>query len=234
MVEMHARRPALLDWLLALVVLVGLTVPYWTTDIDVVMARHFYTPGVGWADSGHQPWNFLGRYGVIPAWVLAVSALAVFIVSFWWGRIRAHRRAALFFVLVMVVGPGILTNSVFKKNWGRPRPRDLVEFNGNREYVKPWVKNAPDHGHSFASGHAAAAFYLLTPYFLVRRRSRAWALFFLVLGLTYGSLMGWARMRQGAHFLSDVFWGLGFVYLSGLALLYLLRLHGESDRRSRP
>jgi lipid A 4'-phosphatase len=230
---MSARRLALLDWSLALVVLVGLTIPFWTTDLDLAMATRFYTPGAGWAHGGDHPWDLLYHYGVLPAWMVAVSALVVFVASFWWGKIRSHRRAALFLVLVMAVGPGLLTNNVFKEHWGRPRPRDLVEFNGNREYVKPWVKSARENGNSFASGHAATAFYLCSPYFLVRRRSKAWALFFLALGVTYGSLMGWARMVQGMHFLSDVLWGFGFVYLSGLALLYLLRLHVEPGRPSR-
>ena len=231
---MSTRRLALLDWSLALVVLVGLSVPFWTTDLDLATATRFYTPGAGWAHGGDHPWDLLYHYGLIPAWVVALSALAVFVASFWWGKIRAHRRAALFLVLVMVVGPGLLTNTVFKQNWGRPRPRDLVEFNGDRAYVKPWVKSASENGNSFASGHAAMAFYLLTPYFLFRRRSKAWALFFVGLGLTYGALMGWARMEQGMHFLSDVLWALAFVYLSGLALFYVLRLHVEPDRRSPP
>jgi membrane-associated PAP2 superfamily phosphatase len=31
-------------------------------------------------------------------------------------------------------------------------------------------------------------------------------------------------MAQGAHFLSDVVWSAGFVYLSALAIYYALRL----------
>jgi membrane-associated PAP2 superfamily phosphatase len=52
-----------------------------------------------------------------------------------------------------------------------------------------------------------------------------WSLFFVALGLGYGSLVGLARMLQGAHFLSDVLWALGFVYLTALASFYLLRPH---------
>jgi membrane-associated PAP2 superfamily phosphatase len=125
----------------------------------------------------------------------------------------------------MVIGPGIIVNDVFKENWGRPRPRDLVEFGGDRAYVKPWIKSSKEMGGSFASGHAATGFYLLTPYFLVRARRKAAAAGLVAVGLAYGTVVGLARVAQGAHFLSDVLWALGFVYLTGLALFYLMGFH---------
>jgi membrane-associated PAP2 superfamily phosphatase len=206
------------------VVLVGLTIPFWMTDLDVSIARRFYETGAGWARGGQFPWNALFHYGVIPAWVLAVSALAVLVASFWAARCRPHRRAAIFLVLAMMVGPGLVVNNVFKQHWGRPRPRDLVVFGGDRDYVKPWVKSPRGNGNAFVSGHAATGFYLLVPYFLLRRRSKARAASLVALGVGYGAIIGVARMAQGAHFLSDILWALGFVYLSGLALFYALRL----------
>jgi lipid A 4'-phosphatase len=222
---MSTRRKAILDWVLPIGILIALTVPFWTTNVDVRVAGHFYTPGIGWALAGHDPWRFLYRFGPLPAWVVSVAGLAVFAASFGNERFRSHRRAALYLVLVMMMGPGLLTNTVFKQHWGRPRPRDLVEFGGQHEYVKPWVKSPSPNGHSFPSGHAASGFYLLTPYFLLRRRSRRYAAAFFALGLAYGSWVGLARMIQGAHFLSDVLWAFGFVYMSGLALLYALHLN---------
>jgi membrane-associated PAP2 superfamily phosphatase len=41
-------------------------------------------------------------------------------------------------------------------------------------------------------------------------------------------MMGYARMAQGAHFLSDIVWALGVVYLSALAVFYALGLHRAS------
>jgi membrane-associated PAP2 superfamily phosphatase len=41
-------------------------------------------------------------------------------------------------------------------------------------------------------------------------------------------------MVQGAHFLSDVLWALGFVYLTAVAFAYLLRLDHDSELRARP
>jgi membrane-associated PAP2 superfamily phosphatase len=224
---MSSRRHIIIDWTVPTVVFVGLTIPFWVTDLDVSVARRFYVESAGWPHGSGQPWSFLYHYGVIPAWVVSVSALVVFAVSFRVRRFAAHRRSALFLVLVMIVGPGLLVNDLFKERWGRPRPKDLVEFSGEKRFVKVWIKSPPENGNSFASGHASTGFYLLTPYFLLRRRAKWWALFFVALGIGYGSFIGLARMIQGAHFLSDVLWALGIVYLTGLSFFYLLRLASE-------
>jgi membrane-associated PAP2 superfamily phosphatase len=225
---MKPQYTAILDWTIPIALLIGLSIPFWIGDLDLTVASRFYAPGAGWPRGGEQPWRFLYHFGVIPAWVLALSALAVFLASFRSTRLRPHRRGAAFLVLVMAVGPGLVVNDIYKENWGRPRPKDLTAFGGDRAYVEPLVKSPREYGNSFASGHAATGFYLLTPYFLLRRRSKMQAVCVLGAGLGYGSLVGLARMTQGAHFLSDVLWALGFVYLTALAFFYLLRLGPRS------
>jgi membrane-associated PAP2 superfamily phosphatase len=46
-------------------------------------------------------------------------------------------------------------------------------------------------------------------------------------GLSYGLLMGVARMAQGGHFPSDVLWAGGMVYLVGLTLSRLMQLDAD-------
>jgi membrane-associated PAP2 superfamily phosphatase len=222
---MRPGRAVALDWLIPVTLLAGLTVPFFTGDLDLAVSARFYVPGVGWPTGGEAPWKTLYDYGVLPAWIIALSALVVFLASFGSARARPHRRAMVFLVLAMVIGPGVIVNDVFKEQWGRPRPKDVVEFGGTRAYVHPWVKSPRENGNSFVSGHAATGFYLLTPWFLLRRRRPQQALVWLVAGIAYGALVGAARITQGAHFLSDVLWSLGFVYLTGLALSYALRLN---------
>lgn len=221
------ERTLVLDWTLPVILMVGMTIPFWMSDLDVRVARRFYVPGEGWPVGAEPLWKFLKSYGVVPAWIVATGALAVWIASFVKPRLRAARRAAMYLVFVMVIGPGVLVNDVFKEQWGRPRPRDLVEFGGQREYVPPLIKSPPEHGGSFASGHAATGFYLLTPYFLLRKRWPRRAAAVLALGIGYGSLVGYARVAQGAHFPSDVVWAGGIVYITAVALFYLLRLHAR-------
>lgn len=221
---MNRRTTIILDWAIPLVLLAAVTVGFWTSDIDLAAERPFWQPDGGWVHKDDQPWHGLYKMGVIPAWIVALSALAMLIASRWVRKWKPHRRVAALLAIVMIVGPGLLVNTVFKDNWGRPRPLDVYEFGGDRDFVQVWVKSPSGNGNSFASGHASMGFFLLTPFFFLRRRSMGKALFFLGLGLAYGSVMGLARMIQGAHFLSDVVWAAGLVYLTGLSFYYILRL----------
>ncbi len=223
----RTARTAILDWMIPAVLLIALSIPFWSSDLDVRVARHLYVPEAGWPVGSEPLWRFLKYYGVVPAWIIALGALAVWIASFFKPVLRRARRGAMFLVFVMVIGPGVLVNDVFKEQWGRPRPRDLVEFGGPRDYVAPLVKSPRDHGGSFASGHAATGFYLLVPYFLLRRHRPGRAAAVFATGLAYGGLVGYARIAQGAHFLSDVLWALGIVYMTAVAFFYLLRLHRD-------
>jgi hypothetical protein len=143
------RRAVVLDWTIPVVLLAVLTIPFFITDIDMRMARHFYVPGQGFPVGAKPLWWWCKHYGVIPAWILTISALGVFIGSFARPRMRGMRRGALFLVLVMGFGPGLIVNDVFKEHWGRPRPHDLVELGGAREYVPPLVKSPKENGGSF-------------------------------------------------------------------------------------
>ncbi len=217
----------MLDWLIPLAILVGLTLLFRFTNIDVDIEGRFFDPSKGWVHGEKQPWRFLYEYGTIPAQVVAWASFAVFVGSFWIRRIKPYRIVAIFLALVMVIGPGLIVNTTFKQRWGRPRPLDLQVFAGEKTYLPVWEKGVAGEGESFPSGHASMGFYWFTPFFFLRRSSRKWAILFLALGLFYGSLMGLGRMIQGSHFFSDVVWAAGFVYLIGLGFHYLLRL----DRR---
>jgi len=221
---MNRTTAIVLNWAVPIVILAAATIVFWTTDLDLAIERLFYKAGAGWVHKDDQPWHGLYKLGVVPAWCMALSALAVLIASRWVAGWVRHRRTALFLVVVMAVGPGLLVNELFKKHWGRPRPLDVYEFDGDRAFVPVWVKSPAGNGNSFASGHASTGFYLFAPWFFMRRRSMKKALWWLALGAAYGSIVGLARMVQGAHFISDVVWAAGLVYLTGLALYYILRL----------
>jgi membrane-associated PAP2 superfamily phosphatase len=98
----------LIDCLIPVVVFVSLTIPFWTTRLDLTLAHGYYAPGVGWPQGADQPWVALKHYGVVPAWVLSLGALGVLVSSWWSTRLRGMRRPALFLVLVMIVGPGLI------------------------------------------------------------------------------------------------------------------------------
>jgi membrane-associated PAP2 superfamily phosphatase len=169
-----------------------------------------------------HPWRFLYDYGTIPAIFLAAASLLAFIGSFRIHKIASYRKVFVFFVVLMIIGPGLVVNAIFKGHWGRPRPRHIEVFGGSQPFLYVWQKGKTGEGHSFPSGHASMGFFLFAPYFILRRNSKRWSLIFLTIGLSAGIIIGLARMVQGGHFASDVIWSGGFVYLCGIGLYYLL------------
>ncbi len=213
----------MIDFLIPSAVLLITTVLLAITHADIRLESLFYQPEKGWMHTDDNPWVILYRYGALPGLIMGAVAAAVLLAGFFSRRAYPYRKLALFFILLLALGPGLIS-SVFKDYWGRPRPRQIEAFGGEQRYLQVWQTGPAGVGKSFPSGHATIAFYLFSPYFVLRRSSAKWAYFSLVLGLVYGSLMGLARMIQGGHFPSDVLWSAGFVYLTGLILYYALRM----------
>jgi len=209
------------------VFLLSMTLLFRVTDLDMQLAALFYDPASGWPLGGEFPWLQLYRYGYWPALVLACGSLLFLVFSLASGMRRTWRKPALFFVLLMLLGPGLVVNVVFKDNWDRPRPREIQAFGGEKPFLPVWQKGKGTSSHSFPSGHASMAFYLFSPFFILRRSRPKAARIVLILGLGYGMLMGVARMAQGGHFASDILWAAGFVYFCGLILEFLLRSDKE-------
>lgn len=209
------------DWYEAIAVtgfLVALTALIAISGLDLLVSSHFFTGG-GWPVGEQFPWKLLYRIDRFPALFLAIAGLLVatpaLIKRGNWSR---KARSGVFLVLLLALGPGLLVNVLFKDGWGRPRPREIVQFNGNKQFLQPWQKGIAGQGRSFPSGHASAAFYLSAPFFVYRRRRPSIALAWLAGGVCFGILMSIARIAQGGHFLSDTLWSFGMVYLTGLLL----------------
>lgn len=232
-----------------------LTLPFLIWDIDISLQTLLYSDGE-WIFKNHGFWVFLYDYGPAPALFISVFALLMWLVSSFTGYQKINRRFFAFVALLMILGPGVLVNAVFKEYWGRPRPREIVEFGGQRAFVPPLVKGEfvssrkyekmleSSQGavewdilrnlyrikgkyNSFPNGHASVGFFMMFPYFLYRNRHKTLANVWLVGGSCYGVLMGIGRMAQGGHFASDFLWSCAMVYLVGLALYYALRLYEQ-------
>ena len=221
------RKGILADFLVPLLAAVAATGAIDLAGFDLAVQALFYSPGAGWALGDREPWAFLYHFGNLPAFALGAMGVIAFVLSFFSGRFRPDRAAALFVVALLALGPGLIVNTVFKDHWGRPRPADIVQFGGTETYRSFWNPGSPAQGRSFPSGHAAVGFFLMAPFFVLRRRAPGWARRALAAGILYGSLMGLGRMIQGGHFLTDVIWSGCMVYLTGLFLYYLFRLDRE-------
>lgn len=131
-------------------------------------------------------------------------------------------RAVLFMLAVLALGPGLVVNAVFKEHWGRARPRDIAQFGGTRTFTPAFViSDQCERNCSFPSGHASLPFAFAALGFLLRRRR--WAVY--AGAAAFGGLVGFGRIVQGAHFLSDVVFSGVFVFLVAYLLAhYVFRL----------
>ncbi|QYY35915.1 phosphatase PAP2 family protein [Ruficoccus sp. ZRK36] len=206
-----------------LAVLAVVSLISWLTPVDMRLAQAFYGGGGAWPIGESRLWRMLYEVGPSLGIVLGAGAFLGFVGGFFWSSLRAWRLPLIFLSLAALIGPAVVVNFIFKDHYGRPRPREVVEFGGQQQYLEVWVPGK-QKGHSFPSGHSSIAFYLMSPYFVFLASRRRLAYGFLFCGLAYGTIMGLARMVQGAHFMTDVVWAAGMVYLVDYALYYLLRL----------
>ena len=135
------------------------------------------------------------------------------------------RPALIYLLCAAILGPALMVNAVLKDNWGRPRPRQVLEFGGDRQYqaaLYPTFENRK--GHSFVSGHASVGFTFFSLALLAR--NRRW----LLLPILAGGVIGAGRIVQGGHFLSDVIFSGWVVWYCSILLLnvfYKLKLFPE-------
>lgn len=112
-------------------------------------------------------------------------------------------KSSVFFLLVSAsIGPGLIAHGILKENFGRARPRDIVEFAGNKEFVRAGaISDQCSTNCSFVSGHAAMAFYFTAIAYIINLR---YFNHVYMLSLLFGTCVGGSRIAMGGHFASDV------------------------------
>ena len=212
------------SFVILLLALIAATLLCVLANADIRAASMLYQVGQGFPTGNLQPWYALYHYGEYPAFAMGAVAALYAAVGFVRSSLARFRRQALFLALLLIIGPGILTNSIFKDHWGRPRPRQVDQFGGTLAFHQPWQPGPSPRNASFPAGHPTIAFYMSAPYFVLRRKNHRQAMIWLWGGILYGIIMGIARVIQGGHFVTDVIWSAGFVYLTAMVLASLLRL----------
>ncbi len=198
-----------------LLILIGLSLLIFMSNADLGLVRLVALPNHQWPGMTQQPWPTLYKLAPIPGLLLGIVALMIIVTGYLFSYLKKYRREALFVVLFLALGPGLLVNVVLKNHLGRPRPQELAEFGGQYQFVQFWQRGAAGKNSSFPSGHASIAFSLMTPWFFLHRKKPRPARLFLHAGILFGLLVGIGRIEQGAHFPSDILWAGGLVYLVG-------------------
>ncbi|WPD24350.1 MAG: phosphatase PAP2 family protein [Candidatus Electrothrix scaldis] len=236
------RKKKLLEPALVTVALLVVTAIFWVTNADLFITSlvprdHTIAAALpecnrAWPVGNLFPWNLLYKLAPIPAIILAVSALVILLIGFFKARFAPWRKRAIFILLLLGLGPGLVINVLLKDQLGRPRPRQVVEFGGEYKFTQCWQPGSGGENSSFPSGHAAIAFFLMAPWFILRDRNRRSAEAFLIAGLLFGTLVGIARILQGGHFISDILWAGGLLYILGSILGLALGLEQKRKANS--
>lgn len=133
-------------------------------------------------------------------------------------------RAALFLIVTLAIGPGLITNVILKEHWNRPRPVDVTTFGGTHDFAAWWdPRGTCDTNCSFVSGDVAGAFWIAAPAALAPPQYRLIA---YGAAMLLGTAMSLQRLAFGAHFFTDVFFAGFFTFIViwiGYALIYRWR-----------
>ncbi len=208
-----------------LVALGFVTLGFWLFRWDISFQSMFYRPAEGWYLANLLPFKLVYHYGNYPALILALAGLLAMIFSFSKRKMLKWRKVGLYLTIVMVLGPGIVVNTILKDQWGRPRPRNVIEFGGENRYEYPLQIDTSSKGKSFPCGHATMGYYFFSLGLLISRRRRIIKLLTVTFAILYGSLIGLARIAQGGHFLSDVIWAGILIYVISFAVYRLMKMH---------
>jgi lipid A 4'-phosphatase len=194
----------------------------WSGWLDLKISHAFFQDGVF---ISHPFWDWLYIYGIWPAWLMTGLAFVGLTFSFFQSY-RSWRRPCLLLLLTFALGSGLIIHAALKDHWGRPRPRQVIEFGGMqhfRSYYQPNLDQQPEPSKSFACGHASVGFYFFAVAVLGSiYQSRL--LYWLGLGSAFclGSLLSTARIAQGGHFLSDAIASALIMWLTAWILAYFL------------
>ena len=160
------KRAFIYGGLITATVLLLLFVP----QIDLSVSGWFYQPHHGFVLHDWAPVAFI--YHAVPwiTWavllILAVAAAWLFLMErpLW----RFDRKALLFVILSVALGPGLLANTLLKDHWGRARPTQIEAFGGSSHFTPAPLPAAEcPRNCSFVSGHAALGFSLVAFAFLL-------------------------------------------------------------------
>jgi membrane-associated PAP2 superfamily phosphatase len=230
------NRKAWTELGIVLLLLVLVTAIVAVTGADLALSGMYYSVAdcsvTDWPVGEQFPWKLLYRIDRAPAVLLAATGLFMAVAGLIMPRLKQWVKPGFFLVLLLVLGPGLVVNVGFKEHWGRPRPRDVIQFNGSRQFQQPWQPAVDGaKGRSFPSGHSSAAFFMTAPFFIYRRKRPMLAKTWLAGGAIFGLLMSFARIAQGGHFLSDTIWAWGIVHMLAIVLAALLLKDHEAGAR---
>ena len=209
---------AKLELFILVVLALTTTLVFWYSDLDIQAGARFYhpeNPADVWPERHWWLWRILFDYAFPFTITVGVAAFGVYLLSHWHNKTRKFRRQALYIVLVIALGPGVVVNLIFKDHWGRARPVHITQFGGDFNYTPP-LQFGHTSDKSFVCGHCSVGYSFFAVYFLAKH----YKLVYFAVTLLFAWTMGFTRMTSGGHFLSDILWSGYLVFLVAFLLYY--------------
>lgn len=183
------------------------------TTIDLWIADHLYVPNVG----------FVGRHSYFledilhdrvkqVAYAVPILALAAVLLSYWrclriHPLLKENRRRLAYLFLAMSLSTGMVMP--LKRATEVQCPWSLDRYGGVEHYsslTSPRAAPVKHSGLCWPGGHASAGFSFFALFFALRDISSKKAKKALIAATLAGTILGFGRMLQGAHFLSHNIW----------------------------
>ena len=213
-------------WLVWLPILILVLATAWIriSGLDMEVQRAFWDSGMEqWIHKKNPFLTWVYGFGVVPALAVGIASLGLLLGGIGRADLAKYRKISGYFLLVLLLGSGLITNILLKGTWGRPRPSQVEEFGGVYPFESILVFDLASSGKSFPCGHATMGFFFFAVALAIPRRYvvRRWTMagFALVLG----GLLGLARVAQGGHFLSDVIWAAALMWFVAYALFHWMK-----------
>lgn len=191
-------------------------------EIDLAAARAFHAPDTGFVGR-RLGWVEALRQAFVVIYFGAIALCLAGLALTWRARrqwLRFGSRQWLFVAACLAAGPGLVANLVFKNQWGRARPAQIVEFGGAKAFTPPLlIADQCRRNCSFVSGEAASTY---VTFYAGAALVPQWSAALVIAGTLGGLAAGLVRMSQGAHFLSDVVFAGVFMALTVLTMRRLI------------
>ncbi len=206
--------------------LMAIIAPF-TPYLDIKFANYFFEKGEG-VDHfiSHPVLDFFYVWALVPGQIVAVVATLALILSYIIPKVKRIRPVAMYLVLVFAIGSGFVSHAMLKDHWGRPRPKQIIEFGGAQEFrpfYKPNFFNKIEPSKSFPCGHATVGFYFFAFILLGMRLKKKWIYYFGIFSaIILGTILGFTRCAQGGHFFSDVLMAALIMWLSSVLFDWLI------------
>jgi len=203
---------------LAIAVMVGVIFAI-RANFDIDITALFFNPNGRNFPIGGRLWEQHAR-DAARGLITLIAALPVVAVV---GKLMLpHRRmfiggrTALFLLLTVAIGPGLVANTLLKDHWGRARPIDILTFGGSDRFTPWWDPRGPcPNNCSFIAGEPSGAFWTLAPAAMTPPQ---WRLLAYGGAVVFGSALGVLRIAAGGHFFTDVVFAGVIMYLVAWSL----------------